>query len=217
LIILLAFFIVINAFSDSDDQGFRHGIGQVRDAFGLSGGLGLLNYHEFGRSKRAVAVPNELTTDGGLKGFHSRMLEGAGGVGMTDQEVDTADLDQYLLIPIPFEFEPDSDVIPAEMAAYLNVTGMGFAIFDYRVAVRSFSARSELGHEENAWLATRRATAVMRYLNRSCGVPFDRLTAAGYGTMRYEGADHGSESADQRTAFYVFTRRRDSAPAGSPP
>lgn len=208
MILLLAFFIVLSTMTTEQESGFRSGIGDVKDAFGTVGGLGLLSYDLFRISRSAVPVPRGEVEDSGEVGFHRSLVEGSGGGGNTEAKPEKEPMPEYLRVPIPFAFDPGSDVLPVDMANYLDVTGTGFAVFDVQVTVRS--ASTEFGQVSDEDLALRRALAIVRYLHRSCGVPFERMQAVGYGSSRYLGAvgdDPDERRAEQEHYFYVMRNR----------
>lgn len=208
MILLLAFFIILSTLTEQQDSGFRSGIGDVKDAFGTVGGLGLFSYDLFRIAPGAIPAPSGAAESTGEIGFHRSLVEGSGGGGNTEARPEKNPLPEYLRVPIPFTFEPGSDVLPVEMAHYLDVTGTGFAVFDVELTVRSYCTEGGRAPDED--LALRRALAVVRYLHRACGVPFERMQAVGYGSTRYLGAEDDGETGargDQEHFFYVVRQR----------
>jgi chemotaxis protein MotB len=207
MILLLAFFIVLSTMTEEQESGFRSGIGDVKDAFGTVGGLGLLSYDLFRVSQKAVPIPRDAARDTGAVGVHRSLVEGSGGGGNSEANAEKQVRPAYLRVPIPFSFDPGSDILPVEMANYLDVTGTGFAVFDVQLTVRSSS--TEAGRVSDEDLALRRALAIVRYLHRSCGVPFERMQAVGYGSSRYlKTVDEAAPGTgpDQEHYFYVARR-----------
>jgi hypothetical protein len=68
--LLLAFFILLNVLSESKESGFKDGIGQIRNAFGQVGGLGIFSYTFSGKGAAHPPAPpvlkNAKKTESGL-------------------------------------------------------------------------------------------------------------------------------------------------------
>jgi hypothetical protein len=217
MMLLLAFFIVLQTMTQDQASGFSNGIGKVKDAFGSMGGLGLLSYDMFRNPNAAIPVEKKHHVEDGSYGLHKAMLEGAGGGGNTEAEPAILSSPEYVRVHIPASFRTGSHAISREIAEYLDVTGTGFAMFDVHFVLRSYCTESSSPKDRE--LALRRALSIVRYLHRRCGVPYDRMQAAGYDAPRYfvvSAEDNPAlPTASQGTYFYIY-RNRPSGEAGIP-
>lgn len=206
MIIMLAFFILLNAMSQVKEGGFKSGIGEVKNAFGLAGGLGFFNYAFLGRG--GGFAPNPNSDQMGEAGIDKSLLMGDGGTGDTDLEVKGHDKAKYLRIKLPFDFQKFSDKISPQMAEELKKIGIGFALFDYKMQIRSYTSDYS-DAERNKLLSLTRTAQIMRFLNKVAGVPYSKMECSGYSDGRYFSTDNKErtgESASQGTYFYVFTK-----------
>ncbi len=206
MIIMLAFFILLNALSQVKEGGFKSGIGEVKNAFGLAGGLGFFNYAFLGRG--GGYAPNPNSDQIGESGVDKSLLMGDGGSGDTDLDVKGRDKAKYLRIKLPFDFPKFSDKISPQMAEELKKIGIGFALFDYKVLIRSYT-KDYSDVERNKLLSLTRTAQIMRFLNKTAGVPYSKMECSGYSDERYFSADNKErtgESPSQGTYFYVFTK-----------
>lgn len=219
MIVLLGFFIVMNSLSQEREAGFHDGIGDIKNAFGLEGGIGLLQFRLFNFGDGFIPLARRMKKSGGRAGFRDSILAGRGGGGMIDEDTDARDAGEYIRISVPFRFQGDSDVLPSQMAEYFKVAGMGLAGFDdVEFVIRVFCGESTL-EDRNRRLATRRAAAISRYLNRACMIPAAQMCAVGYSSMRYFRTDiaeskfHESDR-DQMIFLYIYQGSGDQSEAG---
>jgi flagellar motor protein MotB len=207
--ILLAFFVFMSTMSNQQASGFKAGLGDVQNAFGIEGGCGLMNFTLFG--KGGAHAPNPAETDAKFQGIHDNLLKsGSPGAGDTDIQVDDAGQSKYLRIKVPFDFPRFSSKISDQMRNYLRETGVGFALFDYKIQIRSFAEDSG-DDSADRLLAIKRSIQIMRCLNQISGVPLSRMEASGCSSDRYfqpekkdAGAGAGAETGKQGTFFYIL-------------
>jgi hypothetical protein len=205
--ILLAFFILMQAMSTQQKSGFKEGIGEVRNAFGLQGGVGLFDYTFFGRG--GSNSPNPV--DSGKKekqGIHENLVKSEGGQGNTEVDVADNEAGKFLRLKMEGKFARGKADMSPEMREYLAKIGMGFALFDYKISIRCFTDELKM-EKENRDLALNRAAQIMRYLYRNAGVPFSRMVCAGYTTPSYLGnfkeKDYKKLSS-QENYFYIYMK-----------
>lgn len=206
--ILLAFFILMQALSTVQQAGFKAGIGDVKNAFGMVGGLGVFKFTFFGRGGAKIPNPETDKVDK-EEGIHENLVKSSGGTGNTDAEANESKLGKFFRLKIEGDFEKGKSNIPPEMAEYLSKAGMGFALFDYKISIRCYT--EEMGDDnQNRILATARAAQIMRYLNQRSGVPYSRMSCAGYTTPAYFGDMQGKDYSDipkQGNYFYAYMKK----------
>lgn len=207
MILLLAFFIVINVFSKQKTGGMKDGIGQVKDAFGIGGGFGMHQFMFFKSGKSNVPVPEDYQDPEGMRGFPRDMMQGEGGVGTTDQDNEKQERMEYLRIRIPYRFKRESYVISGDqMKDYLKKTGLFLLTSNYQFAIRSYSLEYR-NIRQDYELATLRAYSLMQFFQSQAMVPSERMGAVGYASNAYfvaeseAGVDPGS---DQETYLYIY-------------
>lgn len=202
--ILLAFFILLQTMSKIKESGFREGIGDVKDAFGLEGGLGIFNFIVFGKGGTRVPNPSNAGKDE-FQGVHENLVKSGGGSGNTDAKVENLSPDKYFVVPINYDFAPGSAKIPEKMRAYLKNVGMGFAFFNYKINIKCYSHYFG-DNERDRELAIRRAVNIMHFLHGVCWVPYSIMQATGYSSAKF--LDIGTEGKEkkQQSFFYIFMK-----------
>ncbi len=181
MVLLLAFFIVLVSLSQVQQGGFKSGIGEIKNAFGMSGGYGFFNYAFFGRTGGNAPNPNDA--EDGEIGFDKVLLQGLGGPGDTDLDVKESSKSGFVRFRFNFEFPKGSDKLTADMEEELKKIGLGFTLFDNKVQIRCFCSESQ-DASANRFLALSRAMRIMRALVEA-GVPPYKLDCVGYGDQRY--------------------------------
>ena len=138
--VLLAFFIILNSMSDKQESGFHDGIGDIKNAFGLTGGTGIMKFSLFNIGRDAIPVPEELVTETGEEvGFHKDSVSGQGGSGNSPNQLNELNPPDYLRIKLPFDFEEKNLVLNPKIAGFLDLVGIGFGVFKIKFTVRAFS------------------------------------------------------------------------------
>jgi hypothetical protein len=181
MVLLLAFFIVLVSLSQTQEAGFKSGIGEIKNALGLAGGYGFFNFAFFGRS--GGNAPNPHNSDQGEMGIHKSLQLGDGGSGDTDLETKTQPLDGYITFKLPLDFPKNSDKPTPAMVAELKKIGLGFSLFGSKVQIRCFSSESP-DPSKNRILALSRAAQIMKILI-DAGVDPQQLDSIGYSGERY--------------------------------
>jgi chemotaxis protein MotB len=180
--ILLAFFILLNAMATITEQKKQEAMQSVGGAFGfLPSGLSLQNQKEgpspASRQLQLVQVQTQMMNQ--LR----RMFTGEMGKGIKVTPAPTGE-GAVLRIQSPQVFQGRSTEVPEELAQRLRQVGELVRGMDVSVKVRGHTAlrpRSTL--EEAWWVSGRRAQNVTRVL-LDAGVAKDRIEVAGLGDTR---------------------------------
>lgn len=208
--ILLAFFILLQTLAKKQESGFREGIGDVRNAFGIQGGLGIFSFTFTGSGGSKAPNPSDRGKDE-EHGIHEDLVKSSGGMGNTEANVNDHTLGKYLRLKIEGSFPSGKDEIPQKMALYLNKIGMGLALFDYKISIRCYSDKFA-NESKDRDLAMNRAAQIMRYLNQSAGVPYSRMNCVGYTSASFFGEVESAEGKDykdvprQGNYFYIYIK-----------
>lgn len=210
MLLLLAFFVILNTFSVDQEAGFQRDIGEVREGFGSNLGLGFLPdkfapntpSSENGKNK---AEPGHV----GDKEFEKKNRSMAS---MGDDEKNTPEADvntpvMFYRIRIPHQFEKGEHVITEDLAKYLGKVGIGISDVDKNILVRSYC-------EGNKELAVKRAAAIIRYLNTNINIPFSSMSFAGYSHNKFlqrktEGEDKSREKEKQASWIYIMLPKKN--------
>jgi len=179
MILLLAFFIVLTSLIDAEnDTGFQNNIGDIQNAFGIRGGIGMLAHHFTCGPLKGVRGKGKANKDDTV-GLETRYIRGSGGTGTNETETETG-TPTYLQVVVPHAFEPGSDRVPPLMAEYLDVAGTVLAVYPaYHCTLRQVTRESG-NWQTDTNLAHRRAANVRRYLHMSCALPLTRVSIVGY-------------------------------------
>lgn len=191
--IMLAFFVTVLSMGHQKADEFKKGIGEIRNAFGVEGGFGLLQFmrgHRMDESgarleSRRPDSQDEQDERAALIGFFKNMLwrEGLAGVSILDVRVDS--LGANVILQTPIEFEEGDAGLSVEARKFLNKIGTLFYNRpDFSVEVMSMSV-PPAGDGENIVPALERASAVTRYLMEEGRIPSARLVSLGYGSTRF--------------------------------
>ncbi|MDY6823739.1 MAG: OmpA family protein [Thermodesulfobacteriota bacterium] len=182
-IILLAFFILLNAFAVVDDLRRREAIGSIRDAFGfLSGGYSVIKW-----SDESLDEESSNLRGGGLD--FSAVAEGVGDQARitNNLSVSTGPRGTSLRIAASLLFDQyESELKP----------GAGSLLDNLCEKIREGKDAVEIsGHMDNVpiyrktgmtirELSALRALRVLQYFKDNCGVAAERLTAFGWGDQK---------------------------------
>lgn len=215
MILLLAFFIVLVSFSTIQEAGLKAGIGDIKNAFGLSGGYGIFDYAFIG--KGVGYAPNPTNDNLGEDGVENKLMMGEGGQGDTSLDIKEPDQTKYIRFKMKNQFETGSDKLTKDMQEELRQIGIGVILGGYKIQIRCFSMESG-DPDKNKSLALSRAAQVMRSLEKNGGVPYDKMECIGYSNDQYftveqgpgktESPDHAADevSSKQGLYFYIFVK-----------
>jgi chemotaxis protein MotB len=199
--ILLAFFICMLSLGSTREAEYKDGIGNVRDAFGVSGGLGLLPYWKaiMNRYPKIDADSEEVKRNliGYRRGtFQSDILSLSQAIrGRLRQQ------HRSVRIMTPIRFAVGSAVLDADARAYLSSLGqVVFAMRNCQLAICCYAPDDAQG---TITLSAMRAAAVSRYLAAACGLPQSSLSGIGYAHTKYLGE---LDEATQATVVFVSRR-----------
>ncbi|MCM8530403.1 MAG: OmpA family protein [Lentisphaeraceae bacterium] len=210
--VMLAFFILLVAMADSQDAGFYKGIGSVRNALGITGGYGLMNFAKYAGEQGMLAT--EDGDAGEALGENEQQtlmsVEGDRGVGTVDiEDVTEVDNGHYISVFIPHLFDRGSAVIKrsSSLADYLRKMSIGFLNVKDAITIRTFSNDAD-NFENSQILATKRANAIMKFMKNN-GLGYERLNAVGYANELYfDFTEVQSQIRQHGQANYFFIYRK---------
>jgi len=202
MIILLAFFIVMQSLSTVKESGFKTGMGDVKNAFGISGGIGIFGYIVPSRGSTSRDNPVGSGTSG-RQGLHENLVKGEGGVGNTDANTEKVNQGKYLQVKLPITFEKGKAAITLEGRAVLDKMKVGLMLYDYKITIKCFANDNKNPAMDNP-LAVQRATNIMRYLHQEAQVPYQRLEALGNSSIRYYSNIKPDAVPEQEVFLYIF-------------
>ena len=204
MIILLAFFILLQTMSSVKEGGFKEGIGNVKNAFGISGGLGIFEFMIPFRS--GAKKPNPVGTGNQDKqGLHDNLVKGEGGSGNTDSTAKDQNNGRYLEVKIPVKFEKFQTHLTPESNAALDKFKVGFILYNYTIIIKCF-ANDYKDKEKDDYLAMQRAANIMRYIHQTANVDYSRLEAQGNSSLRYYSAADQKGAPEQEAFFYIYQK-----------
>ncbi len=204
MIIILAFFILLQSMSSTQEAGFQKGIGKVKNAFGLTGGMGLFNFISPGAGGGDVPNPSG-TGDKSQQGTHENLVQGEGGTGNTSSDVNDYRKGRFLQVDVPIEFPKYKTYLTDETKNQLDKFKVGFILYDYKLSVKCYSNEYK-DEEKDDYLALQRAANIMRYIHETANIPYSRLEALGNSSRRYYSKDKQNKMSDQETFFYIFEK-----------
>ncbi len=184
--LMLAFFVVLLSMGHERTAAFKSGMGFIRDAFGLKGGLGMLQFWRkttqgHGDNNPSVKKPKE---EGDVIGFFKGMLwkEGLSSVTILQTRFDERGVSITLATPVKFEDESAS--LDRDSQQFLS--RLGAVLFNVPEMVIGVYCMETAGEEEaRSLLATERSAAITRYLQDEARLPANRLEAVGYAHQKY--------------------------------
>ncbi len=196
--ILLAFFICMLTLGQSRVAKYKNGVGHVRDAFGVSGGLGLMPYWKAIMRRYPEIKPEPDRKKRKLIGyrcgtFHSETVGLAEAIRARLRQTHRS-----VRIMTPIRFAAGSAALDDEARTYLGSLGqVVFAMTNCRLTISCYAPGDA---EETISLSAMRAAAVTRYLVGACGLPPDALSGIGYADTKYLGE---LDKATQATIVFV--------------
>lgn len=209
MILLLAFFILLNSMASVQEAGFKSGIGQVQNAFGWKGGYGIMRFTFL--SKGAAKAPGDQNV--GDEGMNKNTMVGKGGSGMTDVQYADADSGKYLKMVIPEKFPKDSSEITPELASFLERMGLWLLLFKNQITIKCYAGDSgELDRDRD--LAMNRALRIKEFLKVNGRIPDKRIVAVGYPEPTYvchNDAERKQAASDRQAIFFYIFKKTPSA------
>ena len=191
--IMLAFFVSVLSMGRQRTDDFKKGVGEIRNAFGVEGGFGLLQFMRGHRMDESGAQLESRRRDSdeeqderaALIGFFKNMLwrEGLSSVAILDVRVDS--LGANVILQTPIEFAEGDAGLSVEARKFLNKIGTLFYNRpDLSVEVMGMTVPPSKDANDIV-PALERASTVSRYMTEECRIPAERLVALGYGSTRF--------------------------------
>ncbi len=211
--IMLAFFVSVLSMGRQKTDDFKKGVGEIRNAFGVEGGFGLLQFMRGHRMDESGARIESRRNDSkeeqderaALIGFFKNMLwrEGLSSVAILDVRVDA--LGANVILQTPIVFSPGDASLSADARKFLNKIG---TLFYNRpdLSIEVICMTTPPAGSEDIVPALERASAVTRYLSEECRIPEARIASLGYGSTRFM-AYLPDTMVDQTVLFSVRKRK----------
>lgn len=207
--LLLAFFITLLTLgSNRVSQYKKEGVGFIRDAFGASGGMGVMSFMK-SMMKHYPEVRKEEDKDeaellGYEKGsFESEILDAEG-----ISKIEVLDLGYDIRILLPPLFETSALYFRDDAVPVLGrIGGVLYGLTNHVITVCSYTREGsgQTGKEESA----KRSYVIAKYLSENVGIPEERLNAVGAYGGRYIGVA-GVELPEEGSCLVVRKRNLNS-------
>lgn len=189
--IMLGFFVMLLSLGKTQMGPGADGLGDVRDAFGAGGGLGLLPFARnvlFGRGDGGASsfriresAPQEIAeVDGYIRG----MLWQKGLSSLSMVTVMSADNISKVILQVPVSFRGNEHLGP-ESVKFLEMLGevlLDLHQYDFEVMVVEDEGHDPSIRQRNAML---RSAVVTRFLIDISSMPVERISAVGFSDSRY--------------------------------
>ncbi len=207
MIILLAFFILLNTLAPKQESGFKDGIGDVKNAFGIKGGFGLNRFSFFGKGGGKAPIPKNKEDKDGKTGMDEDLVKGSGGSGNTETKPDNKKQKRFFKITIPYEFEKQKISLPKKLDEYLSKIGIVFALKQYDITVKYFS-NDTTDNSINQLFSLKRVAQIIKKL-KSTGVDASRISCDIYDKNSVHFLTSGIKNAKnkeekQQGYFYIY-------------
>lgn len=196
--VLLGFFVMLLSLGNSRMGPGAEGLGDVRDAFGSSGGVGLLSFARnavFGRNDggsssfriRQNSPGQAAEIDGYVRGLLSRQgLSDLSSIVLVQSETGSK-----VLLKIPVGFLDREQLDRNSVKVLEQLAEVFIDLRDYDIEVMAV-CDDEAGGDDGQRKTMLRASVVARFLADAAALSPDRLRAVGYSDPRFVGR-HGME------------------------
>lgn len=196
--IMLGFFVMLLSLGNTQKGPGQHGVGQVRDAFGTTGGIGLLPYAKnalFGRNDGGASslrirqsVPTQaVKMDGYIRGMLWK--KGLSSVSMITVVPTKNTTKVVLRIPVTFRGENHLSMESVNMLEMLSEVFVTLNQYDMEVTAVCENDEAPLARQRTAMF---QAAIVARFLTEAAMLNPDRVKAVGYSDSRFV-VGHGIE------------------------
>jgi flagellar motor protein MotB len=208
--LLLAFFVTLLTMGQEKTAKFKEGVGEIRDAFGLRGGFGILNYWKSISQWLASDYPEvsqEEKAEASLVGYLKGVLWREGLNESFILKIEYDELGESVMMSTPISFTEDNAFLSRDARWFLNRMGAVFYnLPDCSVTVSCLvNTENPTNAVENELLAVERAVAVTRYLTEKVKIPASRLLPVGFAYDRYLVPQEAEE------AVYFMIRRKNNS------
>lgn len=192
--IMLGFFVMLLSLGNTQMVPGADGIGEVRDAFGKGGGLGLLPFSKnvlFGRSdggsssfRIRESAPQQLTeVDGYIRG--KLWQKGLSNLSMITVVSSQNKLKVILQLPVSFT---DRESLDSESISFLGMLGevlLDLREYDFEIMAIDQSEGEAIPRQRKAMM---QSSVVARFLTDILSLPQEHIKAVGYSDTRYTDA-----------------------------
>ena len=194
--IMLGFFVMLLSLGNTQKGPGQHGVGQVRDAFGSTGGLGLLPYAKnalFGRNDGGASslrirqsVPSQaVKMDGYIRGMLWK--KGLSSVAMINVIQSKNTTKVVLLIPVSFQGNKHLEMKSVKLLEMLSEVFVTLHQYNLEVTAVCENDEDPIERQRTAMF---QAAVVARFLTEAAMLNPDRVETVGYSDSRFiEGHD----------------------------
>ncbi|MBI3985834.1 MAG: OmpA family protein [Lentisphaerae bacterium] len=213
MMLLLAFFIALLSAAKFGPQqaGMKEGLGKVRNAFGTSGGLGILPFvAQIKRNFKDLLPSRELDETSGGGSDNVLGLQKTGRGQFSDARflrVRQITRGIGLKVDTPIRFDGEAAALDGKAREYL--ARMGSLLHALPDTVLTVSAYCRPGDDpgRRELLAVERAAAVIRYLEKESGVSRSRLRAVGVTHESTLGVEAGVAALGEQAVWFFIHKR----------
>jgi len=213
--LLLAFFVTMLSMGAEATGKFNEGVGDIRDAFGLRGGFGILNYWKsisqwLANDFPEVTQEEEADEDANLVGYLKGVLWREGLNESFIVRIDYDELGETVMMATPITFSGKNAFLGRDDRWFLNRMGAVFYNLPECGVTVSCLVNTEDPEkmEDEQRLAVERAVAVTRYLIQKVKIPASRLLPVGYANERY------LDPPETEEAVFFLIRRNNKEKTG---
>ena len=211
--IMLAFFVLLLTLGTSQSGGNKAGVGEIRDAFGATGGLGLMAFAknafgatDSGRSSLRIVRHEDAGPAYDLEGVFRGLLSSKGLASLPLWVIEEDASSPKVYICLPIEFWRDNRPSPESVDMLEKLAAVIFHLDGYE-----FDCMMHLEGDGDSFELQKRAmirsVTVVRFLAETCGLPPESFRAVGYYDKRFMEA-HGIENV---TGKVLLSIKRPSA------
>lgn len=189
--ILLGFFVMLLSLGNKQQGPGSAGVGQVRDAFGTTGGVGLLPFARsvlFGPDSKDAG--NLRVTGAGQQGedevvgYIRGLLWKKGLENISMVDVHETLNGRKITLSLPIQYRGEAHLDPESVQLLKRFGEVVFNLSDYEFEIKAVCEESaEILQDQRS--ATLKAAVVARFLKESAGIPPERLHAVGYSNKRF--------------------------------
>ncbi len=215
MLLLLAFFVILNTFSTQKKPGFGEHVRKVKHSFGFGRtlGFGILPLSYGPQGKQTTGKASKKAGKRGETPFPKKTKPDTS---TQDDSHSTPDAQknppaEYYRVKIPYEFPEGDHRITDTLSEYLHRLGAAMTNTDKPVTIRSFT--QEKGDpQKDRLLALRRSASIVRYLHRKARIPLSRMTSAGYAHKRYfKNDEEDQDKIPDKQATYIYILHQKSS------
>lgn len=209
--IMLGFFVLLLSLGNTQTGAGDNGVGAVRDAFGLSGGLGMMPFSKNAfRSSNDVSsslriVRTEDSSTYAMDGYIRSMLSKRGLSDLALWMIEDIPGSPKVLIGLPVKFRDDMHLDPKSVRMLEVLSEVIFHLSGHQ-----FDCMMHLDGESGTFASQKKAmlrsAVVARFIAEASSLPPDTIRAVGYYDNRYLSA-YGIENVSGKVLLSIQKSR----------